>query len=493
MRRVTFNKVVPCLLVSLLSACGGGGGESDSSSNIKVPNITPDEYAGTFKDANQTGVFYNNANAPQNYGWNGGHCADNANSRYYETEHALIYGQESLPESDFTQAAQWVETGLKAATSAFAITNSDYFDIRQRYSPQFVGFFISAAVGDIEKQRALSPYIYVYAEMFSADKLTAQDKNYVEGRLRGLVSIRNGQASSYSSELQELLPENYTSLTDEEQLLAIVAAVHQIATDESEFAVTSEHLVNISLPNDFDLWLDRSYFEPIETRDTRPLENYLYAEFLNLSRAEQEAALAHFNAKIPYVTTLDEAIYQDKVYVCLTHNASNIGWGEGTNLGISFSAPSVFSRQDPQQVVVHELIHTIQMAYTSSPYTFSHLPRWLLEGQAVYLSGQTVANKSQHANYEPLSVNSFTDEYGDSGEAYQHYGLAYSYIHENSGLANIKGLFSAMHGKYSGESYSTNYSWVFAQSFGSYMQDHHKQALDYSRYSTEYHTLIGSW
>ncbi|QBG36878.1 hypothetical protein [Litorilituus sediminis] len=493
MRHFALNKVLPCVLVSLLSACGGSGGGDDSSSDANLPDLTPSEYAGTFKDANQTGIFYNNTNAPQNFGWNGEHCANNANSRYYETDNALIYGQESLPESDFTQAAQWVETGLKAATSAFTISNSEYFDSRQRYSPLVVNAFLSMASGSIEKQRVFNPHIYVYAEMVSAGTLTEQDKSYVEGQLRALVYINNSGVNSYHSELLALLPQNYASLSQDEQLLSIVDGINQIASDESELAVTSEYLVNMTLPNDFDLWADRSYFQPMESRDSRPLENYLYAEFVKLSRAEQEAALAHFNAKLPYVSSIDEAIYQDKIYVCLTNNNSNIGWGEGTNLGISFSAPSVFSRQNPQQVVVHELIHTIQMAYTSSPYTFSHLPRWLLEGQAVYLSGQTVASKSQHANYEPLSVNSFSDEYGDASEAYQHYGLAYSYIHENSGLANIKGLFSAMHGKYSGESFSTNYSWVFAQSFANYMQDHHQQALDYTRYASDYHTLIGTW
>lgn len=439
MRGITKSSLLSVSLISLLSACGGGG--EDSSSSIDIPEAPDSAIEGTFKDGTLTGVYYNNERAGQDFGWNGGHCAQNANSHYYETENALIFGEPSLPTSDFEKAAEWVESGFILATELMATSKAEYFTLRDNYSSDVMRRMFSRIEDTVEKQRAFFPSYYIWAEKIAADELDSESYDYAASYILQMVEESQGQMTSRTPEIIPLLPADYLNLSETDRIETLTAAINHIAMQEQEIPLESSALVHIEIPHDFDLWAERNNYVPFEQRDPNIHENYLYKAFKSLSSVQQQEVIAHYLAwetTEGYYdnATLEDALYQQKLYVCLNENASDIGWGEGITLGITFTAPSIYDRKNAAQIIVHELIHTIQKAYSSSPGTFSFLPRWMLEGQAVYLSGQNVAKVSEHANYAPVSVVSFSDEYGDTGEAYEHYGLAYSYLHENNELSS---------------------------------------------------------
>ena len=479
-------------LTSILAGCGGG--DSGSSSNT---NSTP--VMGSFKNALETGVYFSNSNAPQEYGLNGAHCANYANEYYYETTNTLIYGEASLPDSDFEQAAEWVESALAEAAQKMNTTAAEYFALRDNYSPSFLQIMLTEISESLEKDRMFIPQYYVWVEQLASNELDAETYDYIASSLLNIVYESNGEPDSGYEGLVDWLPEDYLDLSDEDKLQALVTVISQIAELEASGEVTSPGLTLIELPNDIDLWEVRSQFYSLEERRVFPVENYLYEAFKALSNDEQNELISYYlswlQSQSATVPSLDEVTYKTKLYVCLTNNTQSSTWGEGTRLGISFSAPSVYSQKNAEQTIVHELIHTYQLAFTSSPVTFSFLPRWLLEGQAVYLSGQNIAKLSNYANYDPVSVVNYYDEYGDIEEAYEHYGLAYSYIHENNDINNIKQAYEALNGLYSDATFSdtVSVSSTLKEQFELYLKDKDGNALSYDDFKQNYYDYMSNW
>lgn len=129
-----------------------------------------------------------------------------------------------------------------------------------------------------------------------------------------------------------------------------------------------------------------------------------------------------------------------KIMVCLSDRQNASLYGQGTLFGMVLARHSVHKRQynDESQVVLHELIHTIQ-ANISAPVKYSSLDHWFKEGQATFLAGQNTA-KSKDGK-RPVDVTRWADEgkvFSSTGDAYKHYALAYSLIADDKEA--IKGL-----------------------------------------------------
>ncbi|KXJ57285.1 MAG: hypothetical protein AXW17_03305 [Colwellia sp. Phe_37] len=131
-----------------------------------------------------------------------------------------------------------------------------------------------------------------------------------------------------------------------------------------------------------------------------------------------------------------------KVMVCLSDRQNESQYGEGTLLGMNLAYRSVHKRSnnDESQVVLHELIHTIQQNLSSPVKTISHtLDHWFIEGQATFLAGQNKASSKD--GMRPVDVVTWYDEGqvfgGSTSDAYKHYALAYSLIDDKEA---IKGL-----------------------------------------------------
>ncbi|XQW86275.1 hypothetical protein ACOYR1_05985 [Thalassotalea piscium] len=333
MKLFTNNLLFSLTAIITLSACGGGGDESSSkASNSNTGSSNNITIAGSFKSAHDTGKFYSTEQMPsyQQYGENARHCYQSFNDYYFETENTLIFGNPDLPESDFKQAAQWVESNLNSALSAMAISKGEYFS--NRYGI----------------------------------------------RLDGLKHIRNQLSSKYYDNYN--YPSNFATLTYEQQI---------------DWA----------------------------TKTAKSLTN-------------KEAAELLINDPYSPFQTEEQALLQDKVYVCLHEKSTSNGWGEGSLIGISIGAPSIATPHDVEKLIQHELIHTIQHALTAS-FEGIGLPHWFTEGQAVALSGMKVANKSTHNEYDPTLVVNYHDQFGEQATAYNHYGLAYQYLKDANGQSTI--------------------------------------------------------
>ncbi|CAM3699756.1 hypothetical protein [Rheinheimera salexigens] len=214
----------------------------------------------------------------------------------------------------------------------------------------------------------------------------------------------------------------------------------------------------------------------------------------------QDASLADIAATLigdshSGYTSEDQIRLENKIYVCIHEPDHLAGWGEGHLTGINIGANSNIQPFDTAKIIVHELIHTIQHALVANTEGF-RVPRWFSEGQAVYLSKMRVADKSKHAEFDPTEVVSFSDEMGDTGLAYQHYGLAYQYVQEANGLDNVKAMMLRvkndsykMHA--SSQHYRENPNYILA--FDATMLDMNQQALTVEQYRSNYHSYLSDY
>jgi len=196
----------------------------------------------------------------------------------------------------------------------------------------------------------------------------------------------------------------------------------------------------------------------------------------------------------------------DFVIGCLSPEMGGSTFGEGSLAGV-LMPPNY--RQWPNrvaQIVEHELIHFAQNNLMLEAGYGYLATRWFTEGQAVYLAGQKVASPANHHNYEPQTVFGFYDEYGDIGMAYEHYGLAYRYIHDHNSMASINEMLRLMketlHNPLSPESNKIaeeesgaplyGESMAFKLAFDATMVDHNGDPLTIDRFRTNYHDLMNA-
>jgi hypothetical protein len=158
-----------------------------------------------------------------------------------------------------------------------------------------------------------------------------------------------------------------------------------------------------------------------------------------------------FKKEYPHITdnplTLrGENIYvPEKIMVCLSTEMNESRYGEGTIFGMNIPPKSYADRTDAADVVLHEIIHTIQHnMYSPIEGMGGVIDHWFIEGQATYLAGQSIA--SDPTGYYPVEVITYFNEgnefSGDSSLPYKHYALAYSYLDKNKKTPNqMKNMF----------------------------------------------------
>lgn len=134
MKLLTRKTLFVLATIITLSGCGGGGDESNNSSNGDKTTIS-----GQFFSSHDTGKFFSTEQMPsyQQYGRNAKHCYQSYNDYYFESENTMVFGNPNLPESDFKLAASWVENNLNSALSAMEISKAEYFI--NRYSVRLDG------------------------------------------------------------------------------------------------------------------------------------------------------------------------------------------------------------------------------------------------------------------------------------------------------------------------------------------------------------------
>ena len=190
----------------------------------------------------------------------------------------------------------------------------------------------------------------------------------------------------------------------------------------------------------------------------------------------------------------------NKLYVCLHENTNSYYWGEGTYAGIVIAAPSVYTPSSIDELITHELIHTIQKVFSQDATTSLRLPRWWLEGQATYVSGMGAVSKSEHDEYDPTLVVSNSDEvYSD--DAYGHYPLAYQYLEEANSRETLVSFMSQLKSLVS-NAYSEEYNndlsisvedYQFINLFNDTMVDMEGNALTVEQWRNDYHSYMNDW
>jgi len=399
--KLVISAVCALIVVSLI----GCGGDTDSGSNGNSSNSgnTGMTYvAGEFKSADVTGQYA--PSDPAAYG-DFAECHSSFNRHYFETENVLVFGDPSLPDSDFKHAAGLVEGQLQTAFSKTGFSEYEFKDLRPAYS--------------VEVQRNVTANFLVEHYVNIEGRIELRDITYLD--------------QDFPS------PENWDSL-ELEQRTALVASYWNAASREKQ------------------------------------------AELIQIYEEQYNFDLVGNNT-IP-----------SKVLVCLVATMNDVNWGQGTLLGMNIAPNSVASRSDDEQVVLHELIHWIQLN-VSTPIepNYQIHDRWFIEGMATYLAGQKTA--SDGSGFYPVNVISYDDEFtnfSDAGVAYIHYSKAYQYLYENSGPERIKELLLKM--RYSKDSdryaFSGESSDLFSNAFDEFMLKSDDEQLTLEEFRQNYHSLV---
>lgn len=224
-------------------------------------------------------------------------------------------------------------------------------------------------------------------------------------------------------------------------------------------------------------------------------------------RARSEEEVAQYND--PNLKPIElQRLSQDFIIGCLSPEMGGSTFGEGPLAGVNM--PPEY-RQWPSsvgEIVTHEIVHTAQNNLSFDAGYGYLIPRWFTEGQAVVLAGQRVASPSEHYNYEPQTVVGFYDEYGDVGMAYEHYGLAYKYIHDHNSMESIVAMMRQMkdtldnpfspQSRVIREPSETDggemgdETMAFQLAFDANIVDHNGDPLTIDRFRNDYHDLMNA-
>jgi hypothetical protein len=187
-----------------------------------------------------------------------------------------------------------------------------------------------------------------------------------------------------------------------------------------------------------------------------------------------------------------------KIMVCLSDLMDSSVYGEGTLLGMNLAQRSVYKRanNDESQVVLHELIHTIQQNISSPVRTIGRtMDHWFIEGQATFLAGQTTASSTD--GFNPVDVVTWADEtsvFASTNNAYKHYALAYNYIDKHNSANQIKVmLYDIRSYKDEGEISPDNHASgaAFESAFNNNITKAGGETLTISEFRSNYHSLMG--
>ncbi|MFT6905188.1 MAG: hypothetical protein ACJAS1_001842 [Oleiphilaceae bacterium] len=390
------------LLMLMLSACGGSDspgnanpGVTDNSGGVNSGNIT--YVVGDFKTANDPSQYYpSDAEAS---GLGAEECIVNNNYHYFESENVLVYGDSSLPNSDYQFAATAIENNLDKAFGLMGITRTDF----DNYRPQY-----TSSVGN---------NIIRFIEW--------DDRDVTDIVSEFVVPDGWSEMESYARKM--LLKGYWNSISDE----------------------------------------------------------------------KQNELIALFDQGDGYSLT-EGYVVPEKIIVCLDPKLNEVLYGQGTLLGMNIAAKSQSSRSDAEQVILHELIHTIQLNISTPMNSSSGINDiWFMEGQATFLAGQKTAASA--SGFYPVDVVHWIDAdtvFQDNlGVAYEHYAKAYSYIDAYSGKDRaLELLIDVRHYQGDGEIYA-GYgvsSDRFSEAFNANMLKKNGEQLTIQDFRSNYHTLMNN-
>lgn len=226
---------------------------------------------------------------------------------------------------------------------------------------------------------------------------------------------------------------------------------------------------------------------------------------LSLEEQKAFADRGYFTASLE-----DTLLPREAVVACLVSGTSGSTVAEGSQLGIQVPGETSTYHSKVGEIFTHEIVHFVQnnIAHVGQDNPYSVMPRWFSEGQAAFMAGQSVASPDHHHNFDPVDVVTFDDETDsgyDSGFTYEHYALAYQYLHENNGRDTMVDMMLAMKTntdaphKWQSKDAMANpplqydEGLAFSRAFGNYIEDHTGEPLTIDRYREGYHELVGNW
>lgn len=410
-------KVKKLLLVSAIGLSIAGC-ESESDGGMGASTLSSSDYvSGEFFNKLDTNVKLDSGNSRMSSA-----CGDdNGSDRYFVTDNAIVFANETLPDSDFKHAATLVQNQFSVALSKMDMTEAEYVSYKTPLSSNDTSTLYSElSLGD-----STNGYSYqVYEDLIVSLGYSATAKDNTGGFDPMKKVFFNALAAFTEDELDAFLSEATAELID---------VFKRDNPGYSEDQLT------------------------------------FYTDNIN-------------NKKVDYSL--------NKVAVCLDSGNDMSHWGEGTLEGMIIAANSIVSRSDDSRIVLHELIHHLQATITVGSNVEVALERWFAEGQAVYLSGQSITNDASH-NRNPIKVISNDDEtiqYSSTSQAYSDYGQAYRYVLNSYGSDAINDMIFGVRNNIEVESFNnfngTTYP-AFEAEFTKHLTDIDQLRLDYPSITTK--------
>lgn len=393
------------IIAASLTGCGGGDSSSDSGvdngGNTSGGSDGITYVAGEFKKAHDFSHYYPSDLLISGNG--AAECIYQFSDNYFESANTLIYGNPSLPDTDFKYAATMIENNFSKALNLMGLNRTQFDSYRPRYIPSVSNNMINF----LEWHEDLDG---------NSQDITNIDSDFVAPA---------GWSTMESNARSSVIKGYWNSVTNEKQ-----------------------------------------------------------SELIDL-----------FNQRYSSNLTDDYSI-PEKIVVCLDTTRDSVLYGQGTLLGMNIAPNSKSGRSDAEQVIFHELIHTIQLNVSTPVDAIGGVnDTWFMEGQASYLAGQKVAGSA--SGFYPVDVVHFTEVdtvFQDNlGVAYEHFAKAYGYIDNYSGKERaLSLLLDVRHYKGDGTTYS--YYGVssdrFSEAFGANMLKADKSQLTIEDFRSNYQYIM---
>lgn len=442
-------------LTSGLVACGsgdGGGGDGIPSAGSYV--------TGTFKDASIDGMAYPNSQISAS-GQNGRACY--GQTHYFETAdgRVRVYGSTAFSETDFRVVSTMIHSRLDLVMEKFGMSWDGFVDQRPIFNSGHLELMVkeyNRHIGHAGADKAARNWLEWNASTLE-EKITFAEDVYIQDTSLGVVLPS---------------PSDWDALTQSEQL------------------VLAEKYYNYI----------HSYEGAAQWNTLNPDEKQVYVQ--------QTAEHVDLNEQ-PLIN--DILLPRDALVACLSPEMAGAQFGEGSQFGIQVPPHVSTYHKRVGEIFTHEIVHFVQtnIADVGQSNPFAVMPRWFTEGQAVYMAGQSLASVDHHHQINAAAITNWTAEL-DSGEnpgfLYQHYGLAYQYVHENNGTTAVVNMMQSMKTNtdapqiwqrylkiddYTNPLRDKDPGLAFGRAFVQYIDDHTGTDLEFERYITDYHSLMNDW
>lgn len=238
---------LPLLSVLFLaSACGGGSDTESSPVNSVVSN--PPAATGEFRRAQDTGKFFGFSQSVNNenqfsFSFNNGatSCLSDNNNYYYETSNALIYGDSTLPDSDFERVASLIESEVNRLPSVLGFSNFDaIFEKRNDIAPAALDLVYSNYEFGEDRYTSIA-----YPDNFD-ERDSIEKSEWFAGYFRGLSKAeQNGIVIEIASDL------GFTWEADDFRLNDKLLVCVNRNNSDNEYAHGGTYGVSVAAPSVF--------------------------------------------------------------------------------------------------------------------------------------------------------------------------------------------------------------------------------------------------